>query len=278
MRGKSKNPQPRKTTPEVVYTPGRAFHPKKLLLQIFTIIAVAFAIFLGLSIFFNVETVTVSGCQRYSASSVAEASGIETGDSLLFFGEASAASRIIDALPYVNSVRFAVKLPGTVTIIIEEAPTAYAMQDTAGAWWLITANGNVVEAADSAVAGQYTAIQGITLQNPVVGAAAVAAEAEPDGAAITGADRLRAALLIVQAMEKNELLGVAASVDVSNLQALQLWYGSRFQVKLGNSDNMEYKMAALKSAVAEMTEYQTGILDISFTTFPDSVGYMPFTE
>ncbi len=270
--------QPRKNTPEVVYTPAKAFNRRKLLLHVLTITAVAFAVFLGLSIFFKVDTIVVAGCDKYSEWTVQEASGIEEGDSLLFFGEASAASKVIDALPYVKSVRFDIQLPGKVTIIIEEAPVAYAVKDTAARWWLITAQGRVAEQVDSAVANKHTAITGFCLQNPSVGADAVAAEHEAQGASIKTADRLDAALLILQMLEKNEMLGVAASVDVSNLQALELWYGTRFQVKLGNSENMDYKLAALKSTISEMTQYQTGILDVSFTTFPNSVGYMKFPE
>lgn len=277
-RRTTQKPQQRKHTPEVVYTPGKAFNRRKLLLHVLTIAAVAFAIFLGLSIFFKVDTVKVSGCGKYSAWTVQEAAGISEGDSLLFFGQASAAGKVIDALPYVKTVRFEIDLPGTVNIIIEEAPVAYSIQDSAGVWWLITAEGRVAEQVDSAVAGQHTQIVGIRLRQPSIGADAVATEQEPAGSSITGADRLDAALLIARMLEKNELLGVASSVNVSSLQALELWYGTRFQVKLGNSENMDYKLAALKSAVAEMSPYQTGVLDASFTTFPNSVGYMPFTE
>lgn len=270
--------QSRKNAPEVVYTPAKAFNPNKLLLHVLTIAAVAFAVFLGLSIFFKVDTIAVSGCQKYNEWTVREASGIDEGDSLLFFGEASSASKIIDALPYVKSVRFDIQLPGRVTIIVEEAPVAYSVKDAVGTWWLITAEGRVAEKVDSAVAGQHTTIKGICLQNPAVGQYAAAMEQEPEGASIQSKDRLVAALQILQSLEKNELLGVVASVDVSNLQALELWYGDRFQVKLGNSEKMDYKLAALRTTIDELSQHRTGILDVSFTTFPDSVGYIPFSE
>lgn len=268
--------KPRKTAPEVVYTPARPFNRSKLILRVLTVAAVAFAIFLGISIFFKVDTITVSGCEKYSEWTIVEKSGVKEGDSLLFFGEANAASKIIDALPYVKSVRFHITLPGKVQIIVEEVPVAYSIQSGDGTWWLITSEGRVAERVDAAKAGNYTTIVGITLKNPSVGADAVAEEKEPAGSAITGADRLDAAVLIMQQLEANEMLGVVASVDVSSLQSLQLWYGNRYLVKLGNSDRMDYKLAAVKSSVEQMSEYQTGILDASFTTFPDAVGYMQF--
>ena len=49
----------KKNAPDVVYTPGKEFNRKRLVLNIVTIAAVAFAIFLGLSIFFNVKQITV---------------------------------------------------------------------------------------------------------------------------------------------------------------------------------------------------------------------------
>ncbi len=274
---KSKTPS-RKHAPDVVYTPAKAFDRKKLLLHVLTIAAVAFAVFLGLSIFFKVDTIAVSGCQKYEEWTIREASGIEEGDSLLFFGEASAASKIIDALPYVNSVRFDIQLPGRVTIIIEEAPTAYAMQDTNGGWWLVTSVGRVVEKVDSATAGRYTIVKGLFLKSPSVGLNAVAADTEPEGSVITGADRLSAAMQIIRSAEKNELMGVIASVDVSNLQTLELWYGHRFQVKLGDIKDMDYKIAVLRSAIATMHEYETGILDVTEAATTNTVARYKFPE
>jgi len=93
---------------------------------------------------------------------------------------------------------------------------------------------------------------------------------------ITGADRLKAALMILDALELNDIVGEAASVNVSSLNNLELMYGTRYQVKLGDSTNMEYKIASMKQAVAQLNEYQTGILDCSFTTWTDRPGYTPY--
>lgn len=268
----------RKNTPEVVYTPAKAFNRKKLLLHILTIVAVAFAVFLGLSIFFKVDTILVSGSGRYSEWTVAEASGIEKGDSLLFFGEASAASKIIDKLNYVTAVRFDIKLPGTVTIIVEEAPTAYAVQDTGGGWWLITGSGRVVEQVDSVRAGEHAVVKGLALQSPTLGQDAVAANTAPEGSVITGADRLAAALQIIRAVEKNEMFDKVVGVDVSKLQALELRYEDRFQIKLGDLSDLDYKIAALRSAISTMSPYETGILDASDAATTHQVKHYDFPE
>ena len=71
-------------------------------------------------------------------------------------------------------------------------------------------------------------------------------------------------------------MGDAASVDVSQLQDIILWYGTQYQVNLGSIDRIDYKIAYMKNAILQMSEYQTGILDVSFTTWPDCAGFTPF--
>lgn len=277
----AKKPQPKPTAPEVVYTQPKVFNRNRLVMRLLTILAVVLAFGMGLSIFFKVDTITVVGTEKYTAWSVSEASGIEKGDSLLFFGRAGAAGRIIKDLPYIHSVRFTIDLPGTVNIIVEESPLAYSVKDAAGSWWLITSEGRVVEQTDAVSAMSTASITGVTLQSPVVGQLAVAAEenvSEDEIIAATNADRLQAALVVFRSLEANEVLGNVASVDVSILRSIEIYYGTQYQIKLGDSENMDYKIAAVKQAIAQMSQYQTGILDASFTTYPDKVTYMPFSE
>lgn len=264
----------RKPAPEVIYTPAKEFNRNRLVLNILTVFAVAFAIFLGLSIFFKVEQVTVSGNEKYSEWSVYEAAGIQEGDSLLFFGQAHVSSKIIDALPYVTLVRYEIKLPGTVHIIIEEADVAYSLQSEDGSWWLMTAQGRLTEQVNAAVASNYAQVKGITLRSPKVGQNAVAVETGEGS--VTGADRLETALLIVAQLEANELFGKVTSIDVSTLQKLEFWCGQQYQVKLGDSSRMDVKIAAVKETMEKLSDYQRGILDASFTVYPNSVGYMQF--
>lgn len=262
------SPSPRK--PNVSASGTHGFQSRRLYLQLLTLFAVALAVCLGVSIFFRVDTITVSGAERYSAWTVAQASGIEDGDNLLFFGRASAQVKIRQALPYVEKVRIGIRLPGTVLVEIEEVPVVYSIRDMDGSWWLITSQGRVVEQVNSASAGNCTSIEGITLDNPVQGEQAVAWEqpqqTDPSGqstiTARRSADLLQAALEIARQLERCELMGEAASIHVEDLQQLYLWYGSRFQVKLGDSSDMDSKIAAMKSAVEQMGQFQSGILEV----------------
>ena len=51
----------------------------------------------------------------------------------------------------------------------------------------------------------------------------------------------------------------------------------RYQVTLGDSSRLPYKVEAMQKAVSQMSDYQSGTLDVSFTTWPNEVGYTPFS-
>ena len=281
-----KSAQNRQPTPAVIYTEPQAFNRNRLLVQLLTVVAVVIALVLGLSVFFKVEKIQVSGAQVYSEWTIREASGLQEGDNLLTFSHARSAALIKANLPYVDTVRFGIKLPDTVNIIVKEDQVVYAVKDQNGQWWLMNSDGRIVEMGDNSKASNHTQVLGVVLENPVVDERAVAMEVVsnetvPEGETVpvvttTGAQRLTAALQILKALEQNDIVGDAASVDVTRIQDIILWYGSRYQVNLGDSARLDYKIACMSDVILQMSDYQSGILDISFTIWPNQVGYTPF--
>lgn len=290
-RERKKQAEKAKNRPAVAYVQPRPFNLNRLLLQLAVVVAVVLAVVIGLSVFFKVETVKVYGNNAYSAWTIQEASGIEGGENLLTFGRPRACGKIITALPYVKTARIGIKLPDTVNIYIEEFDVAYAIQSDDATWWLMTATGKVTEQIDAGTAGNYTRVEGVTLDSPAVGRQAVAKEAvvippeTTDSTApteetapvstVTANDRLQAALLILTSLEANDIVGEVASFNVTTLTNIEMMYGQRYQVKLGDTSRMDEKISYMKSAVAQLNDYQTGILDISFTTWTDRPGYTP---
>lgn len=276
-------------TPAVIYTQPVTFNSRRLAIQLTTILAVVLALVLGMSVFFKVEVISVVGADVYSEWTIREQSGINEGDNLLTFGRTKASGQIIANLPYVKSARIGIKLPDTVIIEIEEEAVVYSIQDQDGVWWLINSDGKVVEQTNAQNAKTHTQVLGVTLYQPQpseLGIATEEAPTETDASGevvpvlVTGAQRLNAALQILQALELNDIVGDAASVDVSQLQDIILWYGTQYQVNLGSINNSKYdiayKITYMKNAILQMSDYQTGILDVSFTTWPDQIGYTPF--
>ena len=293
---------------DVIYTPPKPFQRGRFLLRLATVAAVVLAVVLGMSIFFKVGTVKVSGCSKYTPWEVSEAAGIETGSNLLTISRARISGSILSKLPYVDTVRVGIILPDTVNIEITELDVVYSLEDADGNWWLMNCDGRIVEPVNNVTAKEYTKILGVRLQTPEAGQQAVALEperttipvvdptqetGEPEGEAIqatepettgetiavgvTGAERLQTVLAVLKQLSNNSIVGQIDSVDVTSLYAIELWYDERFQINLGDATRLEYKIGALKATIDKMEPYESGNLDLSFTNWADKVGYMPFT-
>ena len=273
--------------PSVTYNQPNPFNHKRLAIQLGLVAAVVAAILLGISVFFNVENVVVYGNEKYDAWTIREASHIQEGENLLTFGSMRAKVRILEELPYVQDVRIGVNLPDTVNIYITEYPVVYSVEAEGGSWWAIGSDGKVVEQTDVGAAAANTMVLGLKLKNPVAGEMAVAAESEPETATnavgeeiqlpviTSGADRLQAAITVMTSLEKCDVLGQVASIDVTKPGDMIAWYGERFEVLLGDGTNMDKKIAWMRDAVAKMEDYQTGTLDVTFTNYPSQAVFTP---
>lgn len=275
-RRKTAAPKP---GPDVVYTQPAPFDHNGFLLKIITVVAVVVALLFGMAIFFRVKTVTVAGSEKYTAWEIREASGIRDGENLLTLSEAQISSRIIKQLPYVNKVRIGIKLPDTVKIEIEELDVVYAVEASDASWWLIRADGTVVDATNAADAERHTRILGVQLDAPEIGRTGVAAEPIPETSAegeetvpvtVRSADRLDAAISIIQYLESNRIIGEAATVHVEDMGQLSFWYQDRFQVILGDTTQLSYKIQLAAAAINSYVQtYDSGVLDASLTVKAD---------
>ena len=168
--------------------------------------------------------------------------------------------------------------------------------------------GRIVDVTNTGTAKEFTQVQGLTIEIPAVGQQAVAKEAdvtvqepsdstepssepsvtmppdtetEPSTTApvdtVTGAERLSAVKIVLEQLSEDGFASKVTSVDVTNLSAIKLGYEDRFQVNLGDTSRMDYKVKCLKAAIKEMAAYASGELDVSFTIREDQVIYTPFS-
>lgn len=276
----------RKPKKDVVYTQAKPFNRNRFLLQLAITFAVAVAVLAGMTIFFKVEEVQVAGAVRYDAYKICEDSGIEIGDSMVTLNKRQIDARIRQKPEnaYISTIRINRKLPGTVVISITEETVFYVAQDFQGGWWLLSPNGKVVDQCTEAQVDDYTKILGVKLSAPEIGATAAAYEPvlEPDEegntvpVSVYAKEQLDLALSIIRQLEKEHFVGTVASVDVTDVNDIQLWYGTRFQMLIGDSRELPKKINALAQALALKADYETGILDASFTIFPNQVAHSQF--
>ena len=277
---RSRRPVKRQRNDETVYTEAKPVNISHFMIRIATVVAVVLAVVFGMSIFFKTEKIEVAGADKYTVAQIQEASKIMDGSNLLTLNKAQIAGRILAELPYINEIRVGIRLPDTVIIEVKETTVAYAVQSADESWWLVSCVGKVLERIDASGSKNHTRILGVQLDAPEAGQTAVAAEKAPvegdDPITVYEREKLAAALQIAQEMEKNSVLGALATIDMTYMGNIEMWYGQRFQIFIGNSNEIAMKVFHVVDVINRLNPYESGVLDASFTTYPDQVYYKSF--
>lgn len=254
--------------------PVKPLNRRNLVIKLVAMLGVVLALTLGLTIFFKIQVIQVTGNEKYTAQEIVEASGVELGENLLAFGKSGAAGRILTELPYVGTVQIGIKLPNTVNIDIVELSASFVLEDTEGQWWLTDGSGKILEQADAQSLSGYIQVKGIRILPTKVGRTMEVAEDPQTGEEPedflqeqTGnaAERGDAALKIMETLAKRDRSGRITIVDVTRLYDIQVWYGETYQVLLSGPADLSYKVRYMVDAVEYLTAegYYGGILDLS---------------
>ena len=258
-------PKRKKKKPHRVYNTNFGF-------KFAVMLAVVAAIVLSMIIFFKVKHIEVllptgedgSVKSYYSVEDVAEASGINLDENLLSLSKATVASRIHAALPYVNEIQIKKQLPGTVIITISEFEITYGVQDETGGWWLMSREGRILESTDERSARNHLTVTGMPIQVPQPGDWFKPAATE--GADMSEiANKQKVVLELLPVLEKAPFAKEIVSVDVSTSYDLTLWYGTRYEIRLGTTENLDYKLQFLQSTLENSDiQRKSGTIDLTF--------------
>ena len=279
-RSKIKNPPkqqrvirpPREEIPKVVYEAPRHSSRGVFAWKLISMAAVVVAVFLGLSVFFRVDTIEVAGADKYTPWMIRQAAGVEPGDALLSISEARVASRIQMKLPYIDEIKVGIRLPGTLEIQVKELQVTYSIEDENGGWWLISSSGRAIEAVSLEKALGYTRVEGLAIRTPTAGAQVQALPGKiidpGEGTAVemdqTDADQQLAALVsIMTGLERSRIIGEITVIDVTTITDLRLEYPQLLTVRLGDDEQLEYKISYLAAAVEKLEANQSGELDLT---------------
>ena len=217
------------------------------------------AVILSMIIFFRVEHVEIRGAAYYTADEIRNVCSVARGDNLLTLSRGRISGNIMAHLKYVEAVRVTRRLPDTLVLYITESDPQYAVRDTQGDYYLITAQGKVTEKINAQLAQDYTPIEGLQILPPEVGEELSLSPTAGESAKT----KLEALTTLLEQIEAADLGRYVASVQAPSAGQLSLWYEDRFEVKLGSSARMDYKLEYLKAVVAQEESYVTGKIDLT---------------
>lgn len=251
------------------------------LFKLLCVLGVVVALTGGATVFFRVETVTVTGNQRYTGEEIIEASGIRMGDNLYALNKVRIDRRIRTRLPYIGELSINRSLPSTILINVTEweavaqvaAPdpeqAAAAREELAGGKpdaepavlaqepWLISVRGKLLEQAPEG--SEAIVVTGLTAVAPQAGDMLKTPEGE--------STRLEALTALLGAIEQADLFSEVSQIRLEATR-LTVRYADRFDVKMRLNADFAYNIQLMR-AVREKMEEQYG---------PDAAGSIDLTQ
>ncbi|MGI5978418.1 MAG: cell division protein FtsQ/DivIB [Oscillospiraceae bacterium] len=219
-------------------------------------IVICAALAFGMSVFFRVSNVEVTGAKRYSDSEIVAASGVKDGDNLIFVDRAAIEERIYEKLLYIGSVTVSRRLPNTVVIAVDESST-FASLETDSGIWIVDRNCRVIEklSAHTDRTDNIISVSGLKGVKPKKGAAL--SVAQEDEAKLTYLKDL------LTAISAAGIAGDVSTLTIENSANPEMRYLDRFRVRFGRDEDLDSKLRLLSEVVARLEESDRGSIDLS---------------
>ena len=203
---------------------------------VLSVFIVAGAVYLALTMLFNVDRIEVVGNTLYEPSKLIETSGIHKGDNLFKIDTDYAENKLYSVYNYVEAVDVRVDFPNGVTIKITEAEP-FAVLEEADGYTLISVGGKVLERGLEEAPYQTVIVRGIS----------TSAVSEDNTKRM---DLLREMMATMKELEMEKY----TFLDLSDTLEIAMIYDNRVTVKLGNELEMKYKMQFLNEVITQKIE------------------------
>ncbi|MBQ8004378.1 MAG: FtsQ-type POTRA domain-containing protein [Oscillospiraceae bacterium] len=196
-------------------------------LSLFTFLIVIGAIVASVTVFLKVADIQVNGSVRYAAADIIESSGIKTGDNMFLVNKFEVADKLLSEYPYIEQIKIRRKLPDTFTFeITERVAAAYVMSD--GNRWLIDNNAYILERIAPDAEVKVPKVSGCEVLTPYAGSPLV----------LKNADQLPVLREVLTSLRYTGMTESIMRVEIDKLYDINLIYGDRFLIALGDASQL----------------------------------------
>jgi len=218
-------------------------------------VLVLIIVIFGVSVFFRVTTIEVTGSSRYTADEIIAASGLQVGDNLFLVDGAAAARKITTSKPYVAEVKIERRIPDIAVIEVTES-VAFAVIADGADYWKIDSTGRILEHTDFSGTAGLIRVVGVSAENPKEGAMLAVGT--------TYQTQLGYLLDILKAIDNADIGKDVTNLDVTNISAITFTYKGAVAVRFGGGENADFKIRNLVSVMEDRPDDFTGqvLLDL----------------
>ncbi len=199
---------------------------------------------LALTLFFNINTIKVTGDTVYAATNIIEVSEVAEGDNLIFLSEKKINEKITKELAYVSSVNIKRRLPSTLEIVITKAnPYMAIMSD--GYYTLLDNSGKVLEQGLETVGDNIIIVNLGEIESAKLGETIVLKNEKIHSKIKDLIDEL-----------ENLNFKEITNIDLSDIHNIKVVYQGRITLELGETskDALGSKLALGQAAIEKQNE------------------------
>ncbi len=213
------------------------------------IVIVAAGAILSTTVFFQIETITVEGTQRYTAEQIAQYGGVQIGDNLFRINLDQIEEQAVEGCTTLDSIQVRRSLPNTLVFICQEAEAKYGILG-GDQIYILSSAGRIIDITQRL--DSYPDL--VLLSGPDVTGLNIGDFLEQDSF-----NSLTSALDAASAAGIDGIRGAAMDgVEVS------LNYQDRVTIRLGNVLDLDYKFSLVSEVLfTRVGSSEAGVLDAS---------------
>lgn len=216
----------------------------KLLIMAALVAAVVF----GVAIFFKVGRIEVQGNTIYASDKIIEASGLELGDQSAYCEPGDRRRQCESGAAVCRPGERRAGASGHGRHFRQGKPACLCRCDGHQYRLADQPSGKALERIDASLQEQYPQIIGVTLNNPTAGQTVTA----------VNQSALDAVLSLFSELDGTGILEHTASVNVEKEYDIVLQYDDRYEIDLGSTDRLDYKVQYLQAILKELSDFQAG--------------------
>ena len=202
-------------------------------LFVVSVFILAAAVYLCLTMLFNVDRVKIEGNTLYEEMDLIKTSGIEKGENLFEVDTAYAEDKLYSVYSYIEEVEVKRSFPNSVTIKITEA-VPFSVVEEADGYTLVSTGGKVLERGLEEVPHGMLSVRGIsTVTNSE-----------------DNTKRKDLMMRIIGTMQELKMEDYVF-LDLTDTLEITMIYDNRVRVKLGNELEIEYKLQFVDNVISE---------------------------
>lgn len=205
---------------------------------------------LSLTVFFNIDKITVNGNSYYTAQKIIDESGLKKGDNLFRMNKFKIIDALKEKMPYLDSVEIDRKLPVSIEINVTESQNFMCVSAKTGIC-VVDKNLKILNRVAIAPEGLAT-VYGVTPTEYEI------------GGQLKCENGTEATLLqLATALYDSFGAGNITSIDITAAYDVKMRYQDRLDIKFGTLENIEKKVQLVEYVIAENSQSEHAEIDVS---------------